>query len=106
DYALDEIVHAIREHLERETRQFPALQLSNQPIWERAYLVDGNQLCEIGPHLLTTLGRLALEVQRVVRRWHLALEVQYIMPKAIHMGGEVRAQTGQDVLVHGIALLD
>ena len=32
DYALDEIVHAIREHLEHEmTHLFPALQHSNQP---------------------------------------------------------------------------
>jgi hypothetical protein len=52
------------------------------------------------------LGRMGLEVQRVVRRRHVALEVQRIMPKAIHMGGEVRAQTGQDVLVYGVALLD
>jgi REP element-mobilizing transposase RayT len=41
DYALDEIVDAIREHLERETRQFPALQPSNQPVWERAYFAEG-----------------------------------------------------------------
>jgi REP element-mobilizing transposase RayT len=42
EYALDEIVHAIKEHLEREmTRQFPALQHSNQPCWERAYCVEG-----------------------------------------------------------------
>ncbi len=41
DYALDEIVHAIREYLERETRQFPALQPSNQPVWERAYFAEG-----------------------------------------------------------------
>jgi len=41
DYALDEIVHAIREYLERETRQFPALQHSNQPIWERTYFAEG-----------------------------------------------------------------
>ena len=42
DYALDEIVHVIREHLEREmTRQLPALQPSNQPIWERAYFAEG-----------------------------------------------------------------
>ena len=40
DYALDEIVHAIREYLERETRQFPALQPSNQPVWERAYFAE------------------------------------------------------------------
>jgi REP element-mobilizing transposase RayT len=41
DYALDEIVHAIREYLERETRQFPALQHSHQPVWERAYFAEG-----------------------------------------------------------------
>jgi REP element-mobilizing transposase RayT len=42
DYALDEIVHAIREHLEREmTRQFPAWQHSHQPVWERAYFAEG-----------------------------------------------------------------
>jgi REP element-mobilizing transposase RayT len=41
DYALDEIVHAIREYLERETRQFPALQPRNQPVWERAYFAEG-----------------------------------------------------------------
>ena len=42
DYALDEIVHAIREYLEREmTRQFPTVQHSNQPVWERAYFAEG-----------------------------------------------------------------
>ena len=41
EYALDEIVHAIREYLERETRQFPTLQHSNQPVWERAYFAEG-----------------------------------------------------------------
>jgi REP element-mobilizing transposase RayT len=42
DYALDEIVHAIREHLEHAmTHLFPELQHSNQPIWERAYFVEG-----------------------------------------------------------------
>jgi len=40
DYALDEIVHAMREYLERETRQFPALQPSHQPVWERAYYAE------------------------------------------------------------------
>src|SRR3989441_10261567 len=35
DYALDEIVHAIMDDLERETRQFPALQHNNQPVWAR-----------------------------------------------------------------------
>ena len=42
DYSLDEIVYAIMDDLEREmTRQFPALQHSNQPVWERAYLAEG-----------------------------------------------------------------
>ena len=41
DYALDEIVHAIREHLEREmVTLFPELQHSNQPVWERAYFAE------------------------------------------------------------------
>jgi len=41
DYALDEIVHTIMDNLERETRQFPALQPNNQPVWERAYFAEG-----------------------------------------------------------------
>jgi len=42
EYALDEVVYAIREHLEHAmTRLFPALQLSNQPCWERAYFAEG-----------------------------------------------------------------
>ena len=42
DYALDEIVHAIREHLEHAMRHlFPALQPSHQPVWERAYFAEG-----------------------------------------------------------------
>ena len=42
DYALDEIVHAIREHLEHGmTHLFPVLQPSNQPVWERAYFAEG-----------------------------------------------------------------
>jgi REP element-mobilizing transposase RayT len=42
DYSLDEIVHAIREHLEHATTYlFPALQHSNQPVWERAYFAEG-----------------------------------------------------------------
>jgi REP element-mobilizing transposase RayT len=42
DYALDEIVQAIREYLERERANlFPALRHSNQPVWERAYFVEG-----------------------------------------------------------------
>src|SRR5215510_10264293 len=41
DYALDEIVHAIREYLEREMANlFPALPPSNQPTWERAYFAE------------------------------------------------------------------
>ena len=41
DYALDEIVHAIREHLEHAvTHLFPELQHSNQPVWERAYFAE------------------------------------------------------------------
>src|SRR5215471_14751169 len=35
EYALDEIVHAIREYLERERANlFPSLKPSNQPCWE------------------------------------------------------------------------
>jgi REP element-mobilizing transposase RayT len=42
DYALDEIVHAIREHLEHAmTYLFPELQHVNQPVWERAYFAEG-----------------------------------------------------------------
>jgi REP element-mobilizing transposase RayT len=42
DYALDEIVHAIREYLEHEIANlFPVLQLSKQPVWERAYFAEG-----------------------------------------------------------------
>ena len=42
EYALDEIVHAIREHLEHAmTPLFPVLQPSNQPVWERAYFAEG-----------------------------------------------------------------
>ena len=42
DYSLDEIVHAIREHLEHAmTHLIPALQPSNQPVWERAYFAEG-----------------------------------------------------------------
>jgi REP element-mobilizing transposase RayT len=41
DYALDEIVHAIREHLEHAMPHlFPELQHSNQPVWERAYFAE------------------------------------------------------------------
>jgi REP element-mobilizing transposase RayT len=42
DYALDEIVHAIREYLEHEMANlFPALKHNNQPCWERAYFAEG-----------------------------------------------------------------
>src|SRR2546427_973801 len=41
DYVLDEIVYAIMDDLERETRQFPTLQPSNQPVWGRAYFAEG-----------------------------------------------------------------
>ena len=42
DYALDEIVHAIMDDLEREMAHlFPALPHSNQPVWERAYFAEG-----------------------------------------------------------------
>jgi REP element-mobilizing transposase RayT len=42
DYALDEIVHAIREYLEHAmTHLFPELQHNNQPVWERAYFAEG-----------------------------------------------------------------
>src|SRR5215510_9107298 len=41
DYALDEIVHAIRDHLEHEMANLlPELQHSNQPVWERAYFAE------------------------------------------------------------------
>ena len=41
DYSLDEIVHAIREYVEREmTNLFPALPHNNQPVWERAYFAE------------------------------------------------------------------
>jgi REP element-mobilizing transposase RayT len=42
DYALDEIVHAIREHLEHEMAYLlPELQPSNQPVWEQGYFAEG-----------------------------------------------------------------
>ena len=42
DYALDEIVHAVREYLEQAiARLLPALQHSHQPVWERAYFAEG-----------------------------------------------------------------
>jgi REP element-mobilizing transposase RayT len=41
EYALDEIVHAIREYLEHEMAHlFPALPHSNQLVWERAYFAE------------------------------------------------------------------
>jgi REP element-mobilizing transposase RayT len=41
DYALDEIVHAIREYLEHEMMHLsPTLQRSNPPVWARAYFVE------------------------------------------------------------------
>ena len=42
DYALDEIVYAIIDDLEREMAHlFPALPHGNQPVWERTYFVEG-----------------------------------------------------------------
>jgi REP element-mobilizing transposase RayT len=42
EYALDELVHTIREHLEHAmTHLFPALKHSNQPFWEPAYWAEG-----------------------------------------------------------------
>ena len=42
DYALDEIVHTIREYLEDTmANRLPALQHSNQPVWARAYFAEG-----------------------------------------------------------------
>jgi len=42
DYALDEIVHAIREHLEHAMMHLlPALPHNNQQCWERAYFAEG-----------------------------------------------------------------
>jgi REP element-mobilizing transposase RayT len=41
DYALDEIVHAIREYLEHEMANLlPELQHSHQTVWERAYFAE------------------------------------------------------------------
>jgi REP element-mobilizing transposase RayT len=41
EYALDDIVHAIREYLEHERANlFPALPHSNQLVWERAYFAE------------------------------------------------------------------
>jgi REP element-mobilizing transposase RayT len=41
DYALDEIVHAIREYLEHEMAHLlPELKHNNQPCWERAYFAE------------------------------------------------------------------
>jgi len=42
DYALDAIVHAVVDDLEREMAHlFPAVPHSNQPVWERAYFAEG-----------------------------------------------------------------
>ena len=42
EYALDTIVHAIREYLEHEMANLrPALKRSNQPVWEREYFAEG-----------------------------------------------------------------
>jgi REP element-mobilizing transposase RayT len=42
EYALDEIVQAIREHLEQTiAKLLPALEHSNQPWWEQGYFVEG-----------------------------------------------------------------
>jgi REP element-mobilizing transposase RayT len=41
DYALDEIVHALREYVEHAMANLlPDLQHSNQPVWERAYFAE------------------------------------------------------------------
>src|SRR5262249_40797101 len=41
DYSLDEIVYAIRQCLEHEMANLlPALQPTNQPVWERAYFAE------------------------------------------------------------------
>jgi REP element-mobilizing transposase RayT len=41
DYALDEIVHAIRKHLEHAMANLlPELKHNNQPCWERAYFAE------------------------------------------------------------------
>jgi len=42
DYALDEIVHALREYLEHAIASLlPELQHSKQPVWERTYFAEG-----------------------------------------------------------------
>lgn len=42
EYALDEIVHAIRAHLEHAmTHLLPALQSNAQPVWAQAYFAEG-----------------------------------------------------------------
>jgi len=42
EYALDEIVHAIREYVEHEMANLlPELKHNNQPCWERAYFAEG-----------------------------------------------------------------
>jgi REP element-mobilizing transposase RayT len=41
DYALDEIVHAIRDHLEHAMMHlFSEWQHSHQPVWEQAYFAE------------------------------------------------------------------
>ena len=68
------------------------------------FLVDGNQLCEMGhssAHSRSQRG----EVQRVVWRRHLPLKVEGIAPKAIHMRREVRTQAGQNLRLYDIAFL-
>src|SRR5881397_3974197 len=43
-----------------------------------------------------------MQEECVVRWWCLTMEVQHILSKTIDMCGEVWAQTGQDLFVHGI----
>ena len=63
--------------------------------------VDGNQLCEMG-HVCLDSRCQSMQEERVVRWWHLAMEVQRILSKTIDMCGEVGTQPGQDLFVHGI----
>jgi hypothetical protein len=64
----------------------------------RLMSVDGNQLCEMG-HVCLDSRCQSMQEQRVVRWWHLAMEVQRILSKTIDMCGEVGAQPGQDLFV-------
>src|SRR5215813_4266527 len=57
-----------------------------------AWRVDGNQLCEMGHGCIYSRCQ-SMKEERVVRWWHLALEVQRILSKTIDMCGEVWAQT-------------